>query len=112
MYEYKLESIKRVYDGDTVTCRVDLGFGVTKDEKFRLSKIDAPELRGDTLIEARISRDWLIKRLDDALTAEIPVIVKTQKDRKGKYGRYLAEFFINDISINDEMVRLGYATFY
>ena len=44
MYEYKIESIKSVYDGDTITCRVNVGFGVTKDEKFRLSLINTPKL--------------------------------------------------------------------
>lgn len=33
MYHYKVISAY-VYDGDTVTCEIDLGFGITKKRKI------------------------------------------------------------------------------
>jgi len=40
------------------------------------------------------------------------IIVKTTKDRKGKYGRYLGEIFIDGISINKKLIEEGYAKAY
>ena len=46
MFEYRAHIIK-VYDGDTVTADIDLGFNVIlKKQKLRLIGIDAPEIRG------------------------------------------------------------------
>lgn len=47
MYQYKAV-IKSVYDGDTCTAIVDLGFTVSVEVKFRLFGIDTPELKGGT----------------------------------------------------------------
>ena len=112
MYEYKLIKIHRVYDGDTIIVDLDVGFGIYTKQKLRLSNINAPELRGATLKEARVSRDFLKTSLENALNSKKSIIIKTKKDRKGKYGRYLAEIFIDNISINEEMITLGYAVRY
>ncbi len=45
MYEYKAKIIE-VYDGDTFTFEVDLGFSITVKEKIRLAGINTPEVRG------------------------------------------------------------------
>jgi micrococcal nuclease len=44
MYEYKASVIK-VYDGDTITAQVDLGFHFNFTNSFRLARIDCPEVR-------------------------------------------------------------------
>jgi len=112
MYEYKIKEIKRIYDGDTITAVIDLGFGVYKTEKLRFSFIDAPELRGEERPQGLKSRDWLRNRIQKAVEAEQEIIIRTTKDRKGKYGRYLAEVFIEGKSINTEMIEEGFATYY
>lgn len=112
MYEYKIKEIIRIYDGDTITAVIDLGFGLSFKEKFRLSYIDAPELKGIERPNGLISRDWLISKIDEAITNDIPIFIKTQKDRKGKYGRYLAEIFIEGVSINKLMISEGFAESY
>ena len=56
MYQYKIFSIKKIYDGDTITAVIDLGFGVYKTAILRLKGIDAPELRGDERPEGIKSR--------------------------------------------------------
>lgn len=112
MYEYKISKIHRVYDGDTITVDVDLGFGVTKYEKFRLALIDAPEIKGEERPDGLISRDWLLEKLYTAKNSGKDIIVKTFKDRKGKYGRYIGEIFIDGISINKLMITEGYAKAY
>ena len=47
MYQYKAKVID-VYDGDTITAMVDLGFYHFQQMKFRLYGIDTPEIRGES----------------------------------------------------------------
>jgi micrococcal nuclease len=112
MYEYKLLKIHRVYDGDTIIVDLDVGFGIYTKQKLILANINAPELRGESLEKARISRDFLRISLESALSDKKLILIKTKKDRKGKYGRYLAEIFINGISLNEEMINKGFAIRY
>jgi micrococcal nuclease len=93
-----------VYDGDTITAVVDLGFNISVTEKFRLSNLDAPELRGDERPDGLISRDRLREKILDQ-----EVIIKTQRDKKGKYGRYIAEIYLEDENINEWLISEGLA---
>ena len=106
LYHYR-GMVVSVYDGDTITVNVDLGFHVllTK-EKFRLSRINAPEVRGKEKKQGKISRDWLRKKI---LGKEIMLV--TKKDKKGKYGRWLADIWLDDVCINDELVKNGLAEY-
>jgi len=111
MYEYKIRKILKIYDGDTITVEVELGFGVTKKEKLRLALINAPEMRGSEKDKGTLSRDWLREKLYSAEEQGKDIIIKTMKDKKGKYGRYIAEIFIDDISVNRELVNEGLAVY-
>ena len=112
MYEYKIKEILKIYDGDTITVVIDLGFGVTKKEKLRLASIDAPELRGDERPAGLKSRDWLRAKIQSAVEDNTDIIIKTFRDRKGKYGRYIAEIYIDGVNINQQMITEGYAVAY
>tara|TARA_R110000824_G_scaffold24717_3_gene86716 strand:- start:1538 stop:1864 length:327 start_codon:yes stop_codon:yes gene_type:complete len=103
MYTYRAKIVK-VYDGDTVTAVVDLGFGITNKIKVRLKGINTPELRGDERALGIISRDFLREKI---LNKDI--VVETFKDKKGKYGRYIGTLWINDENINELLVEQGYA---
>lgn len=103
MYEYRAKVIS-VYDGDTITILADLGFNVFIKQKLRLSNIDAPEVRGDERSEGLISRDRLRERILGK-----DVVIKTFKDKKGKYGRYIAEIYLEEENINDWLVTEGLA---
>jgi len=99
LYHYRGVVVK-VYDGDTITVDVDLGFHIRmKKEIFRLSRINAPEIRGAEREQGLIARDWLRERILDK-----EVMLVTQKDKKGKYGRWLADVWIDGVCINDELV--------
>lgn len=102
-FTYRAKIIK-VYDGDTVTAVIDLGFGISKVERLRLARINAPEVRGASRVEGKASRDWLRGEILDQ-----EVIVKTLKDKKGKFGRYIAEVYLGDRNINDAIVETGHA---
>lgn len=109
MYEYKANIID-VYDGDTVTAVVDLGFDIRFENNFRLNGINAPELRGSDKISGIASRDAL-----RGLIMGKDVIIKTIKDRKEKYGRYLATIYVQSgetmINVNEWMVNNGFAEY-
>ena len=91
MYEYRA-FVRKVYDGDTVTVDIDLGFDVVlKGQKIRLLKINAPEVRGKERPEGLKSRDALRKKIGNKW-----IKIKTQKDKKGKYGRWLGELCLPD----------------
>jgi micrococcal nuclease len=109
MYEYKA-LVTRVYDADTITVDIDLGFGVElKKQKIRLSGIDAPEIRGEERQDGLISRDFLSNLI---LNKEI--IIKTDKDKSGKYGRWLGEIYLpeDDKSLNQLLMEMGLAKEY
>jgi micrococcal nuclease len=111
LYQYNA-LVTKVYDGDTITVEIDLGFKTfVKGEKIRLSRINAPEVRGESREEGLKSRDYL-----RSLIMDKKILLETMRDKKGKYGRYLGEVFIksedgNWININDTLVNKGFAEF-
>jgi len=110
-YKYKVKNIVKIYDGDTITVELDLGFHTTRTESLRLSRINAPEIRGDEREEGLKSRDWLRATLYTAMKEGKEVVVETFKDKKGKYGRYIAEVYIDGSNVNSQLVTEGLAVF-
>jgi len=99
--------VSSIYDGDTITVDIDLGFHVQmKKEKFRLYRINTPEVRGLEKEQGYVSRDWLRERILNK-----KIVIVTHKDKKGKYGRWLADVWIDDVCINDELVEEGLAEY-
>ena len=113
MYEYKVIEITKVVDGDTVDVLIDLGFGVSYHQRVRLAGIDAPESRTRNLQEKKLgleSKEYLKHRIESCNS----VVIKTEKDDTGKFGRILGWLFLDGDpeSINHEMIRSGYAWVY
>ena len=107
MYEYRAY-VSKVYDGDTITVDIDLGFGIViKSQKIRLVRINAPEIRGDERQTGLVSRDALRDKIGNKW-----VIIKTLKDKKGKYGRWLGEVWIENVCVNDWLISEGLAEVY
>lgn len=104
LYVYKAK-IVRVVDGDTVDADVDLGFHTwRREERLRLARVNAPEPRGAGKVEGLKSKQWLKDRVEGR-----EVLIRTIKDRKEKYGRYLVEIFFEGVNINDELLAKGFA---
>ena len=103
MYEYNAKIVK-VYDGDTVTAEIDLGFKIKVTETIRLYGLNTPEVRGEERPDGLISRDKLRERILDK-----NVVIKTMKDKKGKYGRYIAEIYLEAENINEWLITEGLA---
>lgn len=104
MHEYRAY-VRKVYDGDTITVDIDLGFGVMlHGQKIRLLRINAPEVRGKDRELGLKSRNALREKI-----ASKWIKIKTQKDKKGKYGRWLGEIWLGDTCINDWLLTEGLA---
>ena len=103
MYHYKAKIIA-VYDGDTVTAMVDLGFLHFQEMKLRLFGIDTPELRGEEREQGMVVRDLLREMILDK-----EVEIHSYKDKQGKYGRYLATIVIDGLDINRWLLDEGHA---
>lgn len=101
--EYRA-TVLSVYDGDTMTCNIEIGFDLYKLEKVRLSGIDAPEMRGEERLEGIKSRDALREL---TLGKQLRLV----NEGTGKYGRTIATLYLDTINISDWMVRNGYAEY-
>lgn len=107
IYQYRAHVVS-VYDGDTFRADVDLGFFTwIKNEQFRLARLNTPEVRGDERAEGLIARN----RLRELVLGQ-DVIIETEK--KGKFGRYIAEVFLDAddgslLNVNDVMLDEGLA---
>ena len=109
MYEYKCK-VTRVVDGDTVDVIIDLGFDIAYSSRVRLFGIDTPESRTrdkDEKARGLISKDFLKSYLDRG-----GVVIRTRKDKKGKFGRVLGEMVVEDININELMIKEHHAVKY
>lgn len=110
--------VESVYDGDTFRANVDLGLDIWQmKQSFRLYGINAPEVRGVDSDIGKRSRDWLRSKL--AIGSKVIIVTRKERknqnqDSKEKYGRYLAEVYLEDevLSLNEQMVNLGYAVPY
>ena len=106
MYEYRVTVVK-VIDGDTVDVDIDLGFGVwIKDERVRIMGIDTPESRTRDKDE-KVFGLAAKARLKELLSKN--AILKTQinkdgEDMKGKFGRILGDFIVEEEGKEDTLV--------
>lgn len=109
LYTYRAVIVS-VYDGDTVRADIDLGCNIwIRNEPLRLYGINAPEVRGESRADGLKVRDYLAEFI-----AGKPVFIRTYKDKKGKYGRWLAEIFLETtaaelVNVNTWLVVNGYA---
>ncbi len=102
LYTYKA-TIPRVVDGDTVEANVDLGFGITVKQRLRLLGVNTPEIVGEYRDKGLEAKEWLATVVEGQ-----EVVVQTVKDKKDKYGRYLAVIWLDGESINDDLIQMGY----
>jgi micrococcal nuclease len=113
-YIYRIRSIHKVVDGDTIDADIDLGFDISLTKRIRLAGIDTPESRTTDANEKKLgleSKEWLKKRVEGAKD----IIIRTElPDSTEKYGRIIGHLFINgeETSLNNQMISEGYAWTY
>jgi micrococcal nuclease len=101
-------TVTAVYDGDTFTMDVDLGMGVVLvDQKIRLLFYDAPEVRGEEREQGLVVRD----RVREMILGK-SVTLRTDDDKKGKYGRWLGEIIVitdeRELDLGSSLLEHGY----
>ena len=102
MYEYNCK-VKRVVDGDTVDVVIDLGFDIHFATRVRLYGMDTPESRTrnkDEKVRGYMSKDFLEEWME-----KDDVIIRTRRDKKGKFGRVLGEMIVRGENINKLMIK-------
>jgi micrococcal nuclease len=113
-YIYRIKSVLKVVDGDTIDASIDLGFDISLSKRIRLAGIDTPESRTRNLEEKALgleSKEWLKKALEGAKD----ILIKTElPGSTEKYGRIIGHLFINgqETSLNNQMITSGYALAY
>ena len=117
-YNFRVVSIDRVVDGDTIDVSIDLGFDLIKKERVRVAGIDTPEKRTRDLEEKALGIDatnYLKKKLEETIEGEEELTIRTElKGGMGKYGRLLGWLYIGEdtLSVNETMITEGYAWAY
>lgn len=88
------ETVAKVQDGDTVV--------LADGRRIRLYGIDAPELRQNYGIDAKMYLERLVRNRDVSVTVRA----------RDLYGRTVAELHYEKASVGEALVRAGYAWWY
>lgn len=109
-YTYKAHCYN-VVDGDTADLDLDMGLKVHVKERVRLAGIDTPEIHGVKKDSEEYKKGMLAKEEVERLILNKNIIVQTEKDKTGKYGRYIAHVYFDEQSesLNDYLVKNGFA---
>ena len=114
-YNFRVVSIDKVLDGDTIDVTIDLGFDLYKKERVRIAGVDTPEKRTRDLEEKALgldATDWMKKHLEDTIQGDEELTIRTElKGGMGKYGRLLGWLYVGEdtVSLNEQMIKEGYA---
>ena len=114
-YNFRVVSIDKVLDGDTIDVTIDLGFDLFKKERVRIAGVDTPEKRTRDLEEKELglhATDWMKKHLEDTIAGDEELTIRTELvGGMGKYGRLLGWLYVGEdtVSLNEQMITEGYA---
>ena len=114
-YNFRVVSIDKVLDGDTIDVTIDLGFDLYKKERVRIAGVDTPEKRTRDLEEKELglhATDWMKKHLEDTIAGDEELTIGAElKGGMGKYGRLLGWLYVGEdtVSLNEQMITEGYA---
>ena len=114
-YNFRVVSIDKVLDGDTIDVTIDLGFDLFKKERVRIAGVDTPEKRTRDLEEKALgldATDWMKKHLEDTINGDEELTIRTELvGGMGKYGRLLGWLYVGEdtVSLNEQMITEGYA---
>jgi len=98
-FEYKIQTdykykgrVLKVVDADTVDAKLDLGFGITMTQRFRIDNFDAPET-WRPVTEAEAKHGERATNRAKQLLLDQDLLFCTSKTA-GIYGRYGAQIFL------------------
>jgi micrococcal nuclease len=107
-YSYRAV-VTRVVDGDTIDVDLDLGCHVWIHRRLRFLEVNAWETRGEERDRGLAAKAFVEKAIADADR----VIVQTEMDATGKYGRLLAWVHLvtadgNSVCLNKALIDEGH----
>ena len=122
-FKYRVSSLEKVVDGDTIDVNIDLGFDVCTKQRVRLLGIDTHESRTSDkeekvfgLLSKKKLKEWWLKAVaseKDDIEIELRC---PEADSRGKFGRVLAEVWVGEdgnwTNVNKWMCDEGYAVPY
>jgi len=122
-YIYRVSSLEKVVDGDTIDVTLDLGFDVCTRQRVRLLGMDTPESRTSNkeekkfgLLSKKKLKEWCLKAVaseKDDIEIELRC---PERDSRGKFGRILAEVWVFEdgvwTNVNKWLCDEGYAVPY
>ena len=102
----------KVYDADTITIATRLPF---KDSPLyrlsvRLNGIDAPEIKGKDVSDEEKGAAIIAREVVSKMILHKDVVLKNIQTEK--YGRVLADVYIDDVNLNEYLVTHKYAVKY
>ena len=94
MYEYRIEQVVKVIDGDTIDVIIDLGFNTFIKKRVRIFGINTPETR---------TRDLKEKALGFKAKDRVEELLLNNRDTlaiksygQGKFGRVLGAIYLSE----------------
>jgi micrococcal nuclease len=108
MYTYNA-TVLRVLDGDTVQLNIDLGFRMYFKANCRLNGLNTKELNSKDEAERELAN-----KAKQYLESLIPVnkSVRIESKSLDKYGRPLIELYVDDLHVNESLLKEGLAISY
>ena len=94
-FRYNRSKVSFVYEADSLTVDIDLGFSIVlRDKRIRLHRIDSPHVGSDSVEEKKaacVAKDFVRQRLQEVANT---VYIKTYKCKK--YGQYSADVWLSE----------------
>jgi endonuclease YncB( thermonuclease family) len=104
--------VVKVYDADTITIAAKLPYDASPLYRFavRLNGIDTPEMKGRDISEeektaAKVAREFVVNLVMNKY-------VRLENIQNEKYGRILADVYVGDLHLNNELLKQRYAVKY
>lgn len=100
--------VKKVVDGDTIDVLIDMGFFIYHEQRLRLNGINTMETNDPDPVR----RESAMKAKQYVMNKILDKIVVIQTYRTDKYGRFLADVYVDGSSINQQLLNENLAVPY
>jgi micrococcal nuclease len=100
--------VEKVIDGDTIDVTIGLGFSIYYKQRLRLNGIDTKELSSPDPENRKKASEARLYVVEKILNKHVELVTY----KEDKYGRYLADVYINDTLLNEELVDKQLAVYY
>lgn len=111
LYFYKATMLRAI-DGDTFELSIDVGFNIHLTETIRLLGVDTPEIHGVKKNTKEYKEGIRSKEFVESILTGKTFFVETHKDKKEKYGRWLANILVDGKDLARMLLDSGLAKEY